>query len=292
MVEIVTRAEWGARPPTQRTTIAVPTGELILHHLAAEHHGASGVRDVQAFHIDSRGLSDIAYSFLVDDPSGTVYEGRGAGILGGHTRGHNRTGHAICGMGDFEARRPSRLLIESIARLVAHGARERWWPGRITHGHRQLGSTACPGRHLFDAIPDINALAAQYRDGLSTRSTMAHLPWFSKAITSGAYAGRWPSFDLNADRTLLIGYNGVDFDGARAGYGVTAVDLIDAVHGHELDVDEAPDGTGVVVRDPADGGTFFYRYRPATAKPVGVTHTELDQAVDATIAEIVRRLGG
>jgi hypothetical protein len=120
------------------------------------------MRQIQRFHMETRGWSDIAYSFVVDPDTLEVFEGRGAGIAGGHTRGHNTISHAICVMGNYETDRPTDALLNRIAELVAHGHHQGWWPAQLTGGHRDASgaSTACPGRHLQTAIPTINARAA------------------------------------------------------------------------------------------------------------------------------------
>lgn len=160
-MNIITRADWGARPARHANRIDTPTPELWLHHTAGNHRGANGMRAIQAFHMDSRGWSDIAYSFVVDRISLDVYEGRGAGIAGGHTRGHNRVSHAICVMGNFEHLIPQDDLLELLAELVAHGHSQGWWPDQFTGGHRDASgaNTACPGRNLYAHIPHINRLA-------------------------------------------------------------------------------------------------------------------------------------
>lgn len=160
-IDIITRADWGARPPRHAYRIDTPTPELWLHHTAGNHRGATGMRAIQNVHMDSRGWSDIAYSFVVDRIDLKVYEGRGAGVAGGHTRGHNRISHAICVMGNFETLIPQPALIDLLAELVAYGHERRWWPAEFTGGHRDASgaSTACPGRNLYARIPDINQLA-------------------------------------------------------------------------------------------------------------------------------------
>lgn len=162
-IDIIPRAEWGARPPKHRHKITTPTPQLFLHHTAGNHRGVKGMRAIQAFHMDARGWSDIAYSFVVDRISLNVYEGRGAGIAGGHTRGHNRISHAVCVMGNFEELIPQDDLIELLAELVAHGHGEGWWPNQFTGGHRDASgaNTACPGRNLYARIRDINRLALE-----------------------------------------------------------------------------------------------------------------------------------
>lgn len=159
-LNIVSRAEWGARKPENRQTIHLPTPRLWVHHTAGEQHGVKGVRFTQAFHMDTRGFADVAYSFLVDD-DGTIYEGRGVGIQGGHTAGDNSSSHAVCALGNYDVRPPTKALVKSIADLARHGREHGWW-GDITGGHRDAkgSSTACPGRHLYAALPHIKALAA------------------------------------------------------------------------------------------------------------------------------------
>ena len=161
-MEIVTRSEWGARAPKYQKAIPLPSPDLWLHHSAppsgSDHRGATGVRAIQNYHMDSRGWSDIAYSFIVDRVSGVVYEGRGAGIQGGHTRGHNRTSHAICVMGHFDREKPSPILLDSLSRLVAYGHGQGWWANpALSGGHRDTGAaTSCPGEFLYREIPTIN----------------------------------------------------------------------------------------------------------------------------------------
>lgn len=158
-MDIVSRAQWDARKPKRRHTIETPTPKLYIHHLAVEWHGPAGVRSAQAFHMDTRGWSDIAYSFLVDD-DGPVYEGRGVGVAGGHTEGQNTVSHAICAMGNFDDREPPDAMVWAIASLARHGREQGWW-GDITGGHRNApgASTACPGNHLQALIPTIRAMA-------------------------------------------------------------------------------------------------------------------------------------
>lgn len=161
MVTIVPRAGWGA-PATGAPPIPVPTPELWLHHSGADGHGAGEVRAIRDYHIRRRGMVDIAYSFVVD-MDGTIYEGRGAGRAGGHTRDHNSRSHGVCALGNYEHVQPSPAMIRALADLARHGHQAGWWlPRGYTGGHRDVpgAATACPGRHLYAAIREINALAA------------------------------------------------------------------------------------------------------------------------------------
>lgn len=117
------------------------------------------MRSIQNFHMDSRGWSDIAYSFVIDPVDLTIYEARGAGVLGGHTFGRNSISHAICIMGNFDREQPTPALIDRIAELVAYGHARGWWPKQLTGGHRDVRSTSCPGTNLYRQIPTINLKA-------------------------------------------------------------------------------------------------------------------------------------
>lgn len=162
-VNIVSRHAWRARSPKRRAYIKTPTAELWWHHFASEHHGPQGMRDIQSFHMDTKGWTDIAYSFCVDD-DGTIYEGRGVGVAGGHTANRNSISHAICLMGNFQNRPVPRAALQSCAALAAHGIDSGWWVG-WTSGHRNApgASTACPGDFAMRALPDLRALTDLYR---------------------------------------------------------------------------------------------------------------------------------
>lgn len=149
----VTRSEWRARNPKSVTTIPIPTPELWLHHTAGSERGHAGMRAIQDYHMDVKGWNDIAYSFVIDPNTLGVYVGRGPGIQGGHTEGHNTISHAICVMGNYDVMQPSDDLLKTIAELANHGKEQGWW-GELTGGHKDASgaSTACPGKYLYAEI--------------------------------------------------------------------------------------------------------------------------------------------
>lgn len=198
MVTIVSRADWGARPPRSRYAITTPTPELYIHHTAgALDAGGNGVwwddvRGIQDFHMDGRGWSDIAYSFIVG--GGQVFEGRGAGIAGGHTKGRNTVSHAICLIGSYDFMTPQPKDLRAIADLVRHGREQGWW-GEITGGHRNApgASTSCPGNHLQAAIPEIRALAAA---GTTTEDDVDEAQVKAIVDAEGAEIRQWTREEL------------------------------------------------------------------------------------------------
>lgn len=194
MSRIIARSEWGARAPKARHTIDLPTPKLYLHHSAGSGADGAAVRAIQKFHMDpppaGRGWNDIAYSFLIDDDPqtpGDVFEGRGAGIAGGHTAGQNTISHGICVVGNFQTRRPRDETLNTLVGLVAHGHRQGWWPDRITGGHRDApgAATSCPGDTLHRLIPQINSEVQRTSKGDDMTPTQARLEvaaaWYAKA---------------------------------------------------------------------------------------------------------------
>jgi hypothetical protein len=148
-LDLVTRAEWGAAPPrSSRPMTAVR--HLILHHSAGTDRGTETVRAVQRFHQGERGWADIAYSWLYSPSADRFYVGRGGLVAGGHTKGRNLDGHALCVLGNYETEVPTPRTME---RLEAF----RLWHDD-TYGmgtwslHRDYAPTACPGRHLAAAL--------------------------------------------------------------------------------------------------------------------------------------------
>lgn len=153
-MNIISREEWGAVPPTHTAQLDIPTRDLILHHAGSSGGGARRVRAIQRFHMESRGWSDIAYHYLIDS-DGTIYEGRGAGIRGGATFGQNATSHAICLLGNFDREEPAEAALQSLVELIQIG-HPTFWPDEITGGHRDFRSTSCPGDNLYARISKIN----------------------------------------------------------------------------------------------------------------------------------------
>jgi hypothetical protein len=148
-----------------------PAEFIYVHHTAGSlpdgpSHAARAakMRQLQqaAF---GEGYSDIEYSFVFFMPDGACYEGRGWGRVGGHTGGGNGNynGHGLCTVGNFMTMHPSDDLLAAYANVIERGIEV----GAVNNsptilGHRDVGTTgggatACPGTHLYAALPKIRA---------------------------------------------------------------------------------------------------------------------------------------
>ena len=186
--KIFSRAQWGAdesmRDPGSLRYFEVHAG-FVHHTVNANDYSKADVpailRSIYAYHTQARGWSDIGYNFLVDR-FGRVWEGRYGGVdrpvVGAHTLGYNDDSFAMSAIGNFEEAQPSQAMIEAYGAVFAwklslHGVKAGSMRQYVTsrtfpaiNGHRDAGSTACPGKYLYAKIPrDPHASPSRHRSG-------------------------------------------------------------------------------------------------------------------------------
>ena len=156
---VTPRATWGARAASDSYTEHQPT-RLIVHHSSsptqASYQGATTIRGIQNYHMDSRHWIDIGYHFLIG-PDGVVYEGRPESAVGAHCI-PNPDKLGICVIGNFHP--PSDEVTTAVQRarlveLLAYLAGKHAIAPEGIQGHREYMTTDCPGQRLFDALPQI-----------------------------------------------------------------------------------------------------------------------------------------
>ena len=193
---IFSRRQWGAHESLRSGSPSY--GEVhagFIHHTVNANDYTKAqvpgiLRSIYAYHTRSRGWSDIGYNFLVDR-FGRVWEGRAGGIdqpvVGAHTLGYNERAFAVSAIGNFDVARPSAAMQEAIARVLAwklslHGVSADDRSQRVAgdsfpavNGHRDAGSTACPGRFLYARVGAIRTRAAAVQQGWGVRERTADL---------------------------------------------------------------------------------------------------------------------
>lgn len=177
--KIFSRAQWGADESIRHKS------SLHYHevHAGFVHHTVTAnsytraqvpgiIRGIYAYHVKSRGWSDIGYNYLVDR-FGRVWEGRYGGVdrpvVGAHTLGYNDDSFAMSALGNYDIAKPSSAMITAYQRLFAwklslHGvnaaSKKQWVTKRnfaAINGHRDAGATACPGQYLYARLGDIRS---------------------------------------------------------------------------------------------------------------------------------------
>lgn len=163
-MQLVTRAQWGAKAPTADWTYVGSTLGVKVHYegtavpssLVNDHSACAGrVRDIQASHMANKaeGYIDIAYSAMVC-PHGYVYEGRGlhhkTGANGNSTLNWNH--YAVCGMvGDSGLTQPTDAMLNGI-RDAIEWFQAQGGAGSEIKGHRDGYATSCPGEPLYNWV--------------------------------------------------------------------------------------------------------------------------------------------
>ena len=194
---IYSRAQWGA-DEQMRSASSLHYGDV---HAGFVHHTVNAndytraevpglLRSIYAYHVKSRGWSDIGYNYLIDR-FGRIWEGRYGGIdrsvVGAHTKGFNDDAFAASAIGNYETAHPSAALLQAYGALFAwklslHGVdasstrqyvTSRWF--QAINGHRDAAATACPGQFLYDKLPVIRQLAAANQRGWSGRQLESNL---------------------------------------------------------------------------------------------------------------------
>jgi hypothetical protein len=231
---VVTRAQWGADESIRRGAPKfAPLTKLFVHHTVTgpsdtDPDPASTVRAIYAYHVQGNGWDDIGYNFLVD-AQGRIYEGRyarpyktgeiptgedtmGYGVIGAHVSGFNAGSMGVSVIGDYTDIEPSSKAMTAVQNLLAWKADRhdidpagsdsftptdgvpRTFPN--VAGHRDAGSTACPGNRLYPMLPEIRrqvakavVLANATTLGYWTATADGRVLAYGKARSFGAIGG-------------------------------------------------------------------------------------------------------
>ncbi|XP_066144621.1 peptidoglycan-recognition protein LB-like isoform X2 [Euwallacea fornicatus] len=157
-VEIVSRDEWGARPPTSVETMRNPVPYVVIHHsyipaaCSSKEDCVAAMQWMQNYHQFNRSWNDVGYSFASGGDN-RIYTGRGWSTVGAHAPGFNNQSIGICTIGDWTAKLPPQEQLETIRRFIHQGVVEGYIDENYKLiGHRQVRETECPGDALFAEI--------------------------------------------------------------------------------------------------------------------------------------------
>lgn len=283
---IYSRAQWGADESIRdkgSLRYGTISAGFVHHTVNANDYTADQVpailRSIYAYHVKSRGWSDIGYNFLVDR-FGRIWEGRFGGIdkpvVGAHTLGYNDYAFAMSAIGNFELVQPSAEMIAAYGQLFAwklslHGVNPASTAQTVgkkvfaaINGHRDAGSTACPGKHLYAKIPAIRAAAAGATQ--SSPVTPAPTTWSEAPLKSNLVGSAHPDLVVRraADgRGLILPTGGLAaFSSTTTLFGSGFADKSSVLVSGDLTGDGIGDlvvasRTGVVKIRPGTGtGTF------------------------------------
>ncbi|KAM9113726.1 peptidoglycan-recognition protein SC2-like [Pangshura tecta] len=154
---IVSRSQWGARPPRSRDPLSTPVPYVIIYHTAGSSCTSQAscsqlVRGIQDYHMDSNGWADIGYNFLIGE-DGRVYEGRGWSTVGAHASGWNSVSLGFSFLGTFSSRTPNAAALNAAQDLIRCAVnRGSLSSSYALKGHRNVKATESPGEALYNVI--------------------------------------------------------------------------------------------------------------------------------------------
>ena len=168
-----------------------PLQQLFVHHTAGSNfddNPKATMRAIYWYHVVRQGWCDVGYNFVVSQ-DGRIFEGRWARnyspweihdsesesdrpVAGAHVSGFNSGSVGISVMGNYQTARPSPATRRALAELLAWEIDRHDLRAMGTHmyrnpesgqtkklpwiaGHRDAGSTDCPGDFLYSSLPSI-----------------------------------------------------------------------------------------------------------------------------------------
>jgi SpoIID/LytB domain protein len=178
---IISRSAWGADAGTPCDSPAAGdrTRGVVVHHTAGTNsytadQSAQIVRATQAYHVKSRKWCDLGYNFLVDK-YGQIFEGRRGGIDRAVRAAHsgnaevNMYAMGVSMMGDYDKVAPTPALKDAMVKLIGWRLGTNYLKAKGTYaiggktlnmiaGHRDVLSTACPGRYGYAWLSEAGGL--------------------------------------------------------------------------------------------------------------------------------------
>lgn len=180
---VIARSGWGADEGLMRWGAQYAEPKMfVIHHTAGSQGGSDPgavMRGIYYYHSVIRGWGDIGYNYVIDE-HGNIYEGRAGGekVVGGHAYGYNTGTIGISVMGNYENYGMSAAASNALVTLVAKKSKRfglnpqasTWFNGQnlmVVSGHRDVGSTACPGYNIYSRLGEYRNLAKQKLDALN-----------------------------------------------------------------------------------------------------------------------------
>lgn len=150
-MRIISRREWGARKPKDRTyQDPRSVRELFIHY--SESPSSSSIRnqkqtmrDLQDFHMDGRGWSDIAYNYLIfNGTRPRAFYGRGARVVPAAQANHNTNTIAVCVVMRAEDKLTWQTKLQ-LRRLIWQLRTKTVRKNVPVRPHSAVTQTSCPG---------------------------------------------------------------------------------------------------------------------------------------------------
>lgn len=155
---VIERSKWTSSQP--KRWLADPMTNIrriTIHHDAIMPVPSGSYSDslrrmqlIRTGHLNN-GWADIGYHFAID-PTGRIWQARPLELQGAHVKDNNPGNIGIVVFGNYEQMRPTHATVNSINKMVAYAMDRFNVPLSSVRTHRELRSTACPGRFLQEQM--------------------------------------------------------------------------------------------------------------------------------------------
>lgn len=141
---------------------------IVIHHVGDLPRDVTAA-EIHQWHID-RGWSGIGYHYVIRR-DGVIERGRPEEYIGSHTYGYNSGSIGINLTGNMDIMTPTQVQVESGAMLIADICnRYGLTPdSKVVLGHRDLTSTICPGKNLYEQLQTIRGKAVWYQQNKAVK---------------------------------------------------------------------------------------------------------------------------
>jgi LysM repeat protein len=158
---MVHREQWAVSPVRGNNLPMNGVNRITLHH-TGEHAGLEGVAEVEVlrriehYHQVEKHWAAIGYHYLVGK-TGRVYEGRPVHYQGAHVLANNEHNLGISVIGDFMNKLPNPRQLATVDAFLTDQRMRYRIPRTRIYGHRQLGTSLCPGDSLYSWLEHYRA---------------------------------------------------------------------------------------------------------------------------------------
>ena len=166
-VPLTRRSAWACRSPNPaKLRSAAFFSRLTVHHSGTDIIRHTDRRQVVA---DLNGVleahtriryGDIGYHFIIDY-AGRLWEGRSLSYEGAHVSSENQGNIGLMVLGNFERQAPSKAQLDTLSLVTGLLRRHFAIPARRLYGHRDIGASVCPGRHLYPHVVNLRSAKPQ-----------------------------------------------------------------------------------------------------------------------------------
>ena len=170
--QVLSRAQWGAKPPSKPMTAQKPAYITIHHSAVTQRKGdlARKMKNLQRFSQKRERLAsgkmkvawaDVPYHFVIN-AAGQIAEGRNINFSGDTNTNYNPVHHIqVVLEGNFMKEQVTTAQLRKLEELLVSLARKWKIPASKIEGHKHYASTLCPGTNLFKEIPALRQRIAK-----------------------------------------------------------------------------------------------------------------------------------